>query len=126
MEKNPRVPERGGLTAIEAAVIAVPILIVATLAGWIDWEEIKPSFMREEQATQVTVSSSFIDALEQTRERQERRAERIRIRRLQRVFGGPASSDLNCDDPGVGTDIPVGSSDPNGFDADSDGIGCES
>lgn len=32
--------------------------------------------------------------------------------------------DLDCDD--VGSNIPVGPSDPNGFDADGDGIGCES
>jgi hypothetical protein len=32
--------------------------------------------------------------------------------------------DLDCED--VGSDIPVGPDDPNGFDADGDGIGCES
>jgi hypothetical protein len=37
-------------------------------------------------------------------------------------YGG---GDLDCADVGV-TNFPVGPSDPNGFDADGDGIGCES
>lgn len=36
----------------------------------------------------------------------------------------PSSSDLDCAD--VGSNIPVAGSDPNGFDGDGDGIGCES
>jgi hypothetical protein len=35
------------------------------------------------------------------------------------------TADLDCGDPGVGTNIPVGDDDPNRFDDDGDGVGCE-
>jgi len=35
------------------------------------------------------------------------------------------AQDLDCDSPGVGTDIPIMGDDPNGFDRDDDGVGCE-
>lgn len=41
-------------------------------------------------------------------------------------FSGGYTGDLDCDSPGVGTNIYVGGSDPHGFDADGDGVGCES
>jgi LPXTG-motif cell wall-anchored protein len=38
-----------------------------------------------------------------------------------------AQEDLNCGDPGVGVSFPVDpNNDPNDFDRDGDGIGCES
>lgn len=44
------------------------------------------------------------------------------------LLAGPATAqeDLDCGDPGVGVDIPLDpSNDPNDFDRDGDGIGCE-
>lgn len=38
---------------------------------------------------------------------------------------GAQIDDQNCGDPGVGTNFPVEPGDPNAFDADHDGIGCE-
>ncbi len=41
------------------------------------------------------------------------------------VLATPAiAQDLNCNTPGVGQNIPV-TDDPNNFDTDGDGIGCE-
>lgn len=39
--------------------------------------------------------------------------------------GGSVTGDLDCDSPGVGSNIQVQPGDPHGFDADGDGIGCE-
>lgn len=39
---------------------------------------------------------------------------------------GSAGGDLDCDSPGVGTNVIVAAGDPHGLDADGDGIGCES
>jgi LPXTG-motif cell wall-anchored protein len=44
------------------------------------------------------------------------------------LLAGPATAqeDLNCGDPGVGVNIPLDpNNDPNDFDRDGDGIGCE-
>lgn len=44
------------------------------------------------------------------------------------LLAGPATAqeDLDCGDPGVGVNIPLDpNNDPNDFDRDGDGIGCE-
>jgi hypothetical protein len=44
------------------------------------------------------------------------------------AFGTPAlaqEGDLDCGDPGTSPNMTVGAEDPNGLDADNDGIGCE-
>jgi hypothetical protein len=44
------------------------------------------------------------------------------------AFGAPAlaqDGDLDCGDPGTSPNMAVGADDPNGLDADDDGIGCE-
>ena len=38
---------------------------------------------------------------------------------------GAAQADLNCGDPGTFHNMPVPPDDPNGLDADGNGIGCE-
>ena len=35
------------------------------------------------------------------------------------------AQDLNCGDPGVGSNLPASAADPNNLDADNDGIACE-
>jgi Excalibur calcium-binding domain len=35
------------------------------------------------------------------------------------------AQDLNCGDPGVGSNMPASAADPNNLDADNDGIACE-
>ncbi len=39
------------------------------------------------------------------------------------TYGSPGSGDLDCVD--VGHEVSIGGNDPNGLDADGDGIGCE-